>query len=288
LVLGDSTVCSWEGCHTRNDNRRLRGHCAEGCPWNLYASKDNIVNSFVVKTYYGVHNCQKEWVLRKCTARWLVDKYIDSFRADEMSISSFGRTVQKDLNVSISRSKLARARRQIMDTIHGDEVQQYNSLRDYGEELRRSNPRSTFYLNTTLDNLFSTCYMSLDACKRGFLAGCRPIICLDRCHIKTKYGGQLLIAVGMDPNDCLYPIAMTVFEVESLNSWKWFLETLKEDLKIENTYPWTIMSDKQKVCMSSWLPYFLCIFYKSIYFSLTIFYVSVGFNLSCTKSISRV
>jgi hypothetical protein len=52
-----------------------------------------------------------------------------------------------------------------------------------------------------------------------------------------------------------YPIAMVVVEVESLDSWKWFLETLKEDLKIENTYPWTIMSDKQKVCMSSWLPY---------------------------------
>jgi len=65
--------------------------------------------------------------------------------------------------------------------------------------------------------------MSLDACKRGFMVACRPVISLDGCHIKTKYGGQLLIAVGMDPNDCIYPIALEVVEVESLASWKWFL-----------------------------------------------------------------
>ena len=88
--------------------------------------------------------------------------------------------------------------------------------------------------------------MSLDACKRGFLSACRPIICLDGCHIKTKFGGQLLTAVGMDPNDCIYPIAIAVVEVESLATWKWFLQKLKEDLGIDNTYPWTIMTDKQK------------------------------------------
>jgi hypothetical protein len=37
-----------------------------------------------------------------------------------------------------------------------------------------------------------------------------------------------------------------VVEVELLATWKWFLQTLKEDLGIENTYPWTIMTDKQK------------------------------------------
>ena len=65
-------------------------------------------------------------------------------------------------------------------------------------------------------------------------------------HIKTKFGGQLLAVVGMDPNDCIYPIAIAVVEVECLATWKWFLRTLKEDLGIDNTYPWTIMTDKQK------------------------------------------
>ena len=90
-------------------------------------------------------------------------------------------------------------------------------------------------------------YWSYDACKRGFLAGCRPIICIDGCHIKTRYKGCLLTAVGIDPNDCIYPIAFGLVEVECTSSWEWFLTTLKEDLNITNTSPFTIMSDKQKV-----------------------------------------
>src|SRR6185312_9462838 len=107
----------------------------------------------------------------------------------KMSITSLSRTIQKDWNLTPSRSKVARARRLIMKKIYEDEEQQFNSLWDYGQELRRSNPDSLFFLNL-IDSRFSTCYMSIDACKRGFLSACRPIICLDGCFIKTKYGGQ--------------------------------------------------------------------------------------------------
>lgn len=56
----------------------------------------------------------------------------------------------------------------------------------------------------------------------------------------------MLTAVGMDPNGCIYPLAMAVVEVESKSTWKWFLQILKNDLGIENTYTYTIMTDKQK------------------------------------------
>jgi hypothetical protein len=81
------------------------------------------------------------------------------------------------------------------------------------------------------------------------------VICLDGTHIKTKYGGQLLTAVAIDSNDGIFFIAMAVVEVECYPSWKWFLTTLKDDLNVINTSPFTIMSDKQKVCIyttNSW------------------------------------
>ena len=106
----------------RNEKTRVRAHCSEGCPWNLYASEDSRMKSFVVKTYYGLHTCQKKWKVTKCTAKWIAAKYLDAFRAnDKMSITSLNRTIQKDWNLTPSRSKVARARRLILKQIHGDE-----------------------------------------------------------------------------------------------------------------------------------------------------------------------
>ena len=47
---------------------------------------------------------------------------------------------------------------------------------------------------------FQRLYMCLEACKRGFLAACRPIIGLGACHLKTKLGGHLITVVARDPS----------------------------------------------------------------------------------------
>jgi hypothetical protein len=107
-----------------NDKSRIRAHCDEGCPWYLFASEDKRVNCFVIRTYIGNHTCVKKWVLKRCTAKWLGNKYLERFRADEkMNLSSFAKTVQLELNLTPSRNKLSRARRHAWDLIYGDELQ---------------------------------------------------------------------------------------------------------------------------------------------------------------------
>ncbi|KAM0835599.1 hypothetical protein ACQ4PT_062837 [Festuca glaucescens] len=233
--------------YVKNDLQRVRAKCDEGCPWYLYAAPDSrFSQSFAVKNYVGKHTCEREWELKLFTAKYLAAHYIENFRADDkMTLRNFARLVQNDFNMTPSRSKLSRARRLAICEINGDEVKQYEQLWDYAAEVRHTNPGSTIFMRLK-DGCFSSLYMSLDACKRGFMSGFRPLICVDGCHIKTKYGGQLLTAVGVDPNDCIFPIAMAVVEVEDTQTWKWFLNTFKEDLGIENTGVWTLMSDRQK------------------------------------------
>uniref|UniRef100_A0A453AN42 MULE transposase domain-containing protein n=1 Tax=Aegilops tauschii subsp. strangulata TaxID=200361 RepID=A0A453AN42_AEGTS len=149
-----------------------------------------------------------------------------------MPLQKFEEKVQLEYNLIPSRSKLGRARRASVKHIRGEDDDQYKMLWDYGEELRQKNPGNKFYLcikeifdekTKETKEHFSTLYWSLDACKRGWLMGCRPIIFVDGCHIKTRYKGNLLTVVGIDPNDCISPLAFGIVEVESTSSWEWFL-----------------------------------------------------------------
>jgi hypothetical protein len=232
----------------RNNNIRVEVGCRSKCKWKLIATKHTKRDgSFVVTKLFDKRKCERVWEVQELTAPMIAEEYLDEIRDNEnLSLKSFAKKVQKQCNMRPNRFKLARAKLACLKKIRGDEIAQYGQLWDYAQELRTQNPGSKFILKT-IGPVFSCLYMCIDACKRGWLKGCRPIICLDGTHIKTKFGGQLLTAIGVDGNDQIYPIAWAIVEVECYNSWKWFLTTLKQDLSIMNTSPFTIMSDKQKV-----------------------------------------
>lgn len=188
--------------------------------WKLVVSEDNRTEKWVVKEYEGEHTCERVWNVKEMSITYLAKRFVEEFGGNEnLSLKSFGKTIQKEVNMLPSKFKLAKAKYKALEKIHGHEKEQFNSLWDYGEELRFTNPGTSFYLKTVGNPaVFSTAYMALYSCKRGFLKGCRHVICLDGTHVKTKYGGQLLTAIGLDGNVCIYPIAIAYVEVECYSS----------------------------------------------------------------------
>ncbi|KAL6210333.1 hypothetical protein ACLB2K_015566 [Fragaria x ananassa] len=89
-------------------------------------------------------------------------------------------------------------------------------------------------------------YICFQACKDGWMKGCRPLIGLDGCHIKRHHPGQLLTAIGIYANNGIFPIAYAMVERESEETWTWFLEYLHQDVKIEKDSSYVFMTDKQK------------------------------------------
>ncbi|KAL0307892.1 UNVERIFIED_CONTAM: hypothetical protein Sangu_3004900 [Sesamum angustifolium] len=63
---------------------------------------------------------------------------------------------------------------------------------------------------------------------------------------KGSYGGVLLTAVSIYPNNNLYPLAYAVVSGETREAWQWFLELLKGDLHVVRDDVYTFISDKQK------------------------------------------
>ena len=66
---------------------------------------------------------------------------------------------------------------------------------------------------------FKMMYVGFNAQKVGFLGGCRPFIGLDSCHMKHRFGGQILSTTAKDANDNIFSVVMAVVEQEIRESW---------------------------------------------------------------------
>ena len=62
---------------------------------------------------------------------------------------------------------------------------------------------------------------------RSFREGLRPLLIMDGAHLKGDYVGLMFLAVGMDANNQICPIAMGVGKSESGQAWTWFLRRLR-------------------------------------------------------------
>ena len=150
-------------------------------------------------------------------------------------------------------SKALRSRKYVKVQVEGTSAQQFARVRDYCEEVRRASPGSSARVSELSGHTpmpyFEKMYVCLNACRKGFESGCRPIISLDACHLRGQLKGQLLATVGIDGNDGMYPIAYAVTEEETKGSWCWFLEKLLCDVDQGSEHGWCFISDQQKVSM---------------------------------------
>lgn len=119
----------------------------------------------------------------------------------------------------------------------------------YTLALEKWNPITTVIVCKNVDHFKRFC-ICLAMCKAGF-KHCRPIVCVDGCQLKDQYGGQLLCAIEIDRNNNMFPIADTVVEAETWDSWTWFMRLLLEDIGLAIDHGWTFTSNGQKVCNNS-------------------------------------
>ena len=157
------------------------------------------------------------------TSRLASKLFVDEVRkAPSMTVHELMTKVTEELNVDFSLKQGYRTLRKVRDTIQGSHDKQYTMLESFCGELRRANPGSTVFVETDVDedgvSRFRRLYMCLEPIKRGFLAGCRKWIGLDGCFLKGPYGGQLLSAVGMDGDNKMFPLALSVVGVENYDN----------------------------------------------------------------------
>ncbi|GKD46555.1 heat stress transcription factor B-4-like protein [Tanacetum coccineum] len=130
---------------------------------------------------------------------------------------------------------------------------EYYMLRDYVVELQSTNPNTTVKITVERNTdpslptrVFQRIYVCLGALKLGFKACRRDLLGLDGAFMKGPFPGQVLVAVGLDSNNKIYPLAYALVEAETKSSWCWFLQCLGDDIDLHPNSNFTFISDRQK------------------------------------------
>ncbi|GKC36587.1 heat stress transcription factor B-4-like protein [Tanacetum coccineum] len=129
--------------------------------------------------------------------------------------------LQRELEVQISMIKAFRAKAKAKREIRGDHVLQYSMLKDYVVELQSTNPYTTVKI----------------AVERNI----DPSV-----PTRGPFSGQVLVAVGLDSNNGMYPLAYALVEAENKSSRCWFLQCLGDDIDLYPNLNFKFISDRQK------------------------------------------
>ncbi|CAH9085898.1 unnamed protein product [Cuscuta europaea] len=235
----------------KNCANMLRAKCSnlnKTCTWMAYFGIDNRSSSkkWVVKTLNSEHTCNPGWQIPSATAKWLVNNFFKTKPGvSEMKVASMKEMVKKELNCEVSLEQMKKAKSILRKMEKGDIKAEYSNLEDYKAEIMRSNSGNTCILQVMQPTpVFERFYVCFEACKKGFLEGCRRLIGIDGAFLKSEVKGEILTAVARDANNQMFLIAWAVVGSESKATWKWFLENLKDDLNIGTGEGWAFVSDQ--------------------------------------------
>ncbi|KAK9071946.1 hypothetical protein SSX86_008377 [Deinandra increscens subsp. villosa] len=254
--VGSSNASKDEGPLVKNVGGRGKKSNPEdeGCPWAVLISRKEDTETWVLKTLVDEHTCHPTRKVKGCTATFLSTQIMEQIRDNPtIPVKAIQEHLQRMFEVEVSHMKAFRAKTIALEKINGDYNLQYGMLRDYVEELVKSNPGTTVKIEvepstdpTSNTRKFKRIYVCLGSLKKGFKAIGRDLLGLDGAFLKGPYPGQVLTAVGVDPNNSIYPLSYAIVEAETLNSWTWFLNCLGEDLGLEANSNFTFISDRQK------------------------------------------
>jgi hypothetical protein len=136
----------------------------------------------------------------------------------------------------VNYSKAWRAKQRAIELLWGDWKEPYNQVPRIRSAMKHYNLGLRWYpcvgrivtdvdgvLKHVLQSFFWCFAQSAEAFKH-----CRPLVLVDGTFLIGKYRGVLMIAVGVDPDNQLVPLALALAKGENDDNWCWFLKLMRQ------------------------------------------------------------
>lgn len=207
------------------------------CTWYLRASKKDLGDAFTIVTYKGPHetSCVGDKIQLdhpNLNSSIISDAIRKLVEADwGLTPTIIQAAITREYHFTISYRKAWKAKQKAMADIFGNWESSYELLPRYLQAMKESNPGTQFHIvsndiGSSEYEEFDRVFWAFGPSIRGF-KHCRPIITIDGTHLYAKYKGVLLIAMGVDAEDQIYPLAYAIVTKESVDTWSWFLHCVR-------------------------------------------------------------
>nr|GEZ61189.1 hypothetical protein [Tanacetum cinerariifolium] len=111
------------------------------------------------------------------------------------------------LKIDISYSQAWRAKCYALKLLRGTPEESFAELSLYCHNLKVKNPRTITHIETDDQDRFEIFFLTVGAAIRTFVSHKRPLIIIDGAHLKGEFFGTMYLAVAMDGNNQILPLA---------------------------------------------------------------------------------
>ncbi|GKD75807.1 transposase, MuDR, MULE transposase domain protein, partial [Tanacetum coccineum] len=202
-AIGAKAIVEGFEFKTRSSNKiRFDAICIhKECTWRILARKLNESNWWLLPTVEDVYTCS-----------------MTRLHPDHRNATT---TILGALLVD----------KKAFDMAMGSPAESFAQLSYYCHNLKLANEGTVTHIETDVEGRFKLLYVGFGVEIRDFLTSMRPLIIIDGAHLKGTYEGTNLLAVGMDGNNQIVPIATGMCQGgESTEAWSFFSSKLKESI----------------------------------------------------------
>ena len=144
-----------------------------------------------------------------------------------LSVATIQASIVEKFGHQISYKKTSKAKLKALINLFGDFYKSYAELPHFFIALEQESLGCDVISKTFPDimentEIFQRVFWTFQPSIEG-LKHCRPVPNIDGTHLYGKYKDTLMIAMGCDGNNQLFPLAFALTKGENIDSWGWFL-----------------------------------------------------------------
>ncbi|KAK1625815.1 hypothetical protein QYE76_000130 [Lolium multiflorum] len=216
------------------------------CRWRLHASTMHRSTLVQIKKNEEVHRCpprggEPEVKTKLAKTRWLADAILDWLReTPSLGPTALKKKMLEKFDINVPYTRMFYAKEMALDRINGPWNESFQLLYTFKAEVEMASPRSVVAIDkhtvpyklksgkVMQKECFRRAFVCFKACWKDFLDGCRPYLAVDATALHDRFKGQLVSTTAVDGNNWMFHVAYGVLEVESEESWTWFLQNLRD------------------------------------------------------------